>query len=275
MTRLFENTFCILGDEEHREALFGYLEACLDRFLPDPLKRDLFYLAVVEAVNNAVEHGNQDQWDRTVTVRLLAAPQLMLFSVTDQGPGFTPRDVDLKQVVTLRGRGVGLMRANTDLLLFNAAANQAVLIKGGRILEDVKDLGRIAQYDHIVFIADLKAKRDQGRYHVISEALDRIKELGRRRVFVDLRDFRILNSRDWGVIFAEVEDRSLEAIVLFNAGEAVMASARQMGVMERSGVYEKIKVLPDVDSALDLLTGFLKETGETAPPQSGAGGANP
>ena len=50
-------------------------------------------LAVTEAVNNAIEHGNKNSPEKTVQLSYQSSPEQVTFTVADQGQGF-----DLKLV---------------------------------------------------------------------------------------------------------------------------------------------------------------------------------
>ncbi len=51
-------------------------------------------IAVTEAVNNAVEHGNRQSASKIVTVRFEFSNKILRIIVRDQGDGFALRDVE-------------------------------------------------------------------------------------------------------------------------------------------------------------------------------------
>ncbi len=71
-------------------------------------------LAVEEALNNAIEHGNRMDPDKWVNVVFTATSERFDIRITDEGQGFDPEDTDDPPGVhTLRhafGRGLLLMR---------------------------------------------------------------------------------------------------------------------------------------------------------------------
>lgn len=75
-------------------------------------------IAVTEAVNNAVEHGNRLQADRTVTVRLEWRDSQLVITVRDQGEGFDPDAVDdplsPENLTRPDGRGLLVIRSLMD-----------------------------------------------------------------------------------------------------------------------------------------------------------------
>lgn len=85
-------------------------------------------IALTEAVNNAIHHGNRLDPNKTVTVGCLIQPDHIAFTVQDQGPGFDhdhlPDPTDPQNIEKPHGRGVFLMRALADKVEFadNGAA---------------------------------------------------------------------------------------------------------------------------------------------------------
>ncbi len=90
-------------------------------------------LALVEAITNAMEHGNR--WDEGQQVRITAemsANQLKV-TVSDLGAGFDHRKLtnptDRERLLAERGRGVFLINSIMDQVLYNPAGNEVTLIK--------------------------------------------------------------------------------------------------------------------------------------------------
>jgi serine/threonine-protein kinase RsbW len=79
-------------------------------------------LAVVEAVTNAIEHGNNLDPNKAVSFRAFKCQGSIKFSVRDQGPGFNPDALPDPTSPENReepdGRGVFLMRNLADDLKF-------------------------------------------------------------------------------------------------------------------------------------------------------------
>jgi anti-sigma regulatory factor (Ser/Thr protein kinase) len=71
-------------------------------------------LAIVELVSNAIEHGNDFDPLKLVTVRVRRAGARLLISVADEGSGLDPRavdrDLDRIALEQKRGRGLGLVK---------------------------------------------------------------------------------------------------------------------------------------------------------------------
>jgi serine/threonine-protein kinase RsbW len=90
-------------------------------------------LALDEALSNAIRHGNRCNPRKHVTIESQVGDDLVLVTITDQGRGFAPervpdptRDENIERP---NGRGVMLMRAYMDQVIFNRRGNQVTLIK--------------------------------------------------------------------------------------------------------------------------------------------------
>ncbi len=81
-------------------------------------------VALTEAVNNAIVHGNKADRRKKVFVSCEVLPGWLLFVINDQGKGFRPEKVanPLKEENLLResGRGIFLMRTLMDRVEFEA-----------------------------------------------------------------------------------------------------------------------------------------------------------
>ncbi|MBI5724728.1 MAG: ATP-binding protein [Planctomycetes bacterium] len=90
-------------------------------------------LALEEGINNAIRHGNRYDAGKVVEVDLDMDERRVIITITDQGTGFNPnalpdptRDENLEKP---NGRGVMLMRAYMDEVVFNARGNQVSMKK--------------------------------------------------------------------------------------------------------------------------------------------------
>jgi len=250
--------------EEDRDTFFeDFLNDSTDLW-PNQTEADLMLLCLVEAVNNAVEHGNRNQPQQRVTVRYLLAPQFCLAMVTDQGAGFEPQAVELREATGSRGRGLALIRKNADAFFFNRQGNTCVICKGANNVNMhsshvTATLSPIHGGSVLVTDLDFGAQK-VNIAHGLSEIFDSLSTMGERSAFIDLKQVRLLSSMGWGAIFAQAELPGVRRIVLFNAGEAVMRSAEQMGLPRNEGPYAKISVLSGCDQAMELLAGELCES---------------
>lgn len=94
------------------------------------------YLALDEAITNAMEHGNT--WDprKTVDVTVTAGPRNMSIAIADQGKGFDTREIKAslasRDILSTRGRGLYIINQFCDIS-WNKKGNQIVLhIKRGK-----------------------------------------------------------------------------------------------------------------------------------------------
>lgn len=79
-------------------------------------------IAVTEAVNNAITHGNKKDIDKKVFLRFITAKEGLSIVVSDEGPGFNfdnlPDPTAPENLEIEHGRGVFLMRALADNIEF-------------------------------------------------------------------------------------------------------------------------------------------------------------
>ena len=80
-------------------------------------------IAMTEAVNNAIVHGNKLQDDKTVVVEYELQAGNLYFKITDQGAGFdfenVPDPTSPENIEKPNGRGVFLMRRLADECTFD------------------------------------------------------------------------------------------------------------------------------------------------------------
>lgn len=90
-------------------------------------------LALEEAVNNAIRHGNHQDASKKVTLIYDVTETCVEITIADEGEGFNPADVpDPRADENLEkpsGRGLMLMRAYMDEVTYNARGNQIHMIK--------------------------------------------------------------------------------------------------------------------------------------------------
>ena len=251
----------ISSSEDGRDEFFQFLEGAMERSLPDEIARETFYLTVVEAVNNAAEHGNKNDPGKKILVDYFLGPEVAVMLIKDQGPGFTPGFVDLKSVRSRRGRGLSLIRENVDVFFFNFPGNRITLIKGGETMyfegQDVQAgihrlSPRVTLASGLTF-GESKVKMTQGMAALMEEILG--QDAG--RIWLDCSRVKMLNSSAWGVLYADAERGDVECIVLFNAREVVVNTARQMGFGAGEGPGGKIRVFGDEKGAMELLVQSL------------------
>jgi serine/threonine-protein kinase RsbW len=89
-------------------------------------------IALVEALANAIEHGNQGRRGQKVFLRCYGGPDVgVLVAVRDQGPGFDPETIpdprDADRLRLRHGRGLLLMRELTDRVEYRKSGREVLL----------------------------------------------------------------------------------------------------------------------------------------------------
>ncbi len=97
--------------------------------------RDEVAIALTEAVNNAIFHGNEGVREKPFTVEFAVADGMLHIAVRDQGSGFDPAAVPdplaEENLLNPSGRGLLMMRAMVDDVQhkFCAAGTRVILCK--------------------------------------------------------------------------------------------------------------------------------------------------
>ena len=90
-------------------------------------------LAVEEAINNAIKHGNKFDPEKRVDLAYDVGPDQTVITITDQGDGFdlgaVPDPTADENLEKPTGRGIMLMRAYMDEVEFNDRGNQVRMVK--------------------------------------------------------------------------------------------------------------------------------------------------
>jgi len=88
-------------------------------------------IAVTEAVNNAIYHGNQGNPEKHIKIGFEPGENNIKFSVEDEGTGFDynslPDPTDPQNIDKPNGRGVFLMKNLADKVEFNNNGQEVLL----------------------------------------------------------------------------------------------------------------------------------------------------
>ena len=88
-------------------------------------------VATLEAVNNAIKHGNKDNPQKFVDVEIEYDKDEIRITVTDEGEGFNPAGIPdptmPENIEELSGRGVFLMTKLSDAIKFNEKGNSVTM----------------------------------------------------------------------------------------------------------------------------------------------------
>lgn len=252
----------ISSAENDLEALFSRFSRQLENVFNDETERELFLLAFIESVNNAAEHGNKNDSNRLIKISCFLKKGFALVSVEDEGAGFDPIFPDLKKERGKRGRGLGIIKVNTEAVFFNRKGNKITFLKGGRTMKTFKNIEAsvsIMANDNIILVKIESTRDEKKNKFALSKGIMEIFEClagmkgGKKKILFDLKNVRILTSVAWGAFFAEVERKDIDLICLFNANDTIMTLAKQLGIRERNGFSSKFKVFPDNSEAVKML----------------------
>jgi serine/threonine-protein kinase RsbW len=90
-------------------------------------------LAVEEALNNAIRHGNAMDPEKTAKLIYEVTDELVDIRVSDEGPGFSFKNVPDptldENLDKPTGRGLMLMRAYMDTVEYNNKGNELHMVK--------------------------------------------------------------------------------------------------------------------------------------------------
>lgn len=88
-------------------------------------------VAITEAVNNAIYHGNQANPNKIIDIFFKSFPDRVTFTVKDEGAGFNydslPDPTNPENIEKPNGRGVFLMRNLADRVSFEDNGSKVIL----------------------------------------------------------------------------------------------------------------------------------------------------
>lgn len=115
------------------EALFS-IEPILERTLGQEIDEDFYakvLIALTEAVNNAVLHGNKNDSRKKINIKFSESEHCFTFKVSDEGEGFhyeyIPNPTDPENLTKINGRGIFIMKNLSDELQFEDGGKTVVL----------------------------------------------------------------------------------------------------------------------------------------------------
>jgi anti-sigma regulatory factor (Ser/Thr protein kinase) len=131
----------MLTSEIAMESRLSLIPAMIDKLRSNPELRSrldgrnsAFYIAMSEALANAVTHGNRNALSRKVYVRWTCEPDGGLsILIRDEGNGFDPRSTETrKDIDEDRSRGIRLMRSSMDDVQFRNDGTEVYMRMNGR-----------------------------------------------------------------------------------------------------------------------------------------------
>jgi serine/threonine-protein kinase RsbW len=88
-------------------------------------------VSIMEAVNNAIVHGNKSVESRTVEIEISYEKNWLEVTVEDEGSGFNvnkvPDPTNAENIEKSNGRGVFLMSRLADKIAFNERGNRVTM----------------------------------------------------------------------------------------------------------------------------------------------------
>lgn len=88
-------------------------------------------VALTEAVNNGLQHGNKANPNTNIEVTFKVKNDMLIFTVKDQGPGFDydnlPDPTDPKNIEKPTGRGIFLMKHLCDNVTFEEKGKKVIM----------------------------------------------------------------------------------------------------------------------------------------------------
>ena len=115
---------------ENIRMIESFIDNAKDKYKLDDDIYGNIMIAVTEAVNNAIKHGNQNDSTKNVALSLSLHDGLIKFKVEDEGRGFDhdnlPDPTSPENLEKPGGRGIFLMKHLSDEVSFE---------EGGRIVE--------------------------------------------------------------------------------------------------------------------------------------------
>jgi len=88
-------------------------------------------VALTEAVNNALQHGNKANPSKNIELTFKVKSETLFFTIKDEGPGFDPNTLpdptDPANIEKPTGRGIFLMRHLADKVSFEDNGTKVIL----------------------------------------------------------------------------------------------------------------------------------------------------
>ena len=121
----------IASDIKHLSQAEALVEqACNDLNVPTDYFGNIL-IAVTEAVNNAIRHGNNSDVSKSVAIAVMSDEHQVVFQVKDAGIGFDftdlPDPTSPENLEKENGRGIFLMKALADEVSFEDGGSKVLL----------------------------------------------------------------------------------------------------------------------------------------------------
>ena len=122
---------CIDSDIENLRVIESSVDKVLNKLSIKEEAYGKILVATMEAVNNAIVHGNKTDKNKNVDVSFDYSTGDFMVTVKDEGSGFNPSKVPdptaPENIESLNGRGVFLMMKLSDDISFNDEGNEVTM----------------------------------------------------------------------------------------------------------------------------------------------------
>ena len=122
MGSLEDKSITISSKSENIVVVEGLVNDICDKFKISEDYYGNILVALTEAVNNAIQHGNKNNPSKHINITFLMRPDHISFTIKDEGPGFDyshlPDPTAPENIEKPNGRGVFLMKNLADKVEF-------------------------------------------------------------------------------------------------------------------------------------------------------------
>ena len=243
--------------EPYRALFVEWFEEQLGEVFSKEEDRAVMVMATVEALNNAAEHGNRDNPSKKIKIDCFLKKDMALLAVTDEGPGFTPVIENPGQVRGGRSRGLGLISANTDLVFFNASANQIIMFKGASVRNEkivVEGVTLVILNNTVLFISRGGALAGGETSKVVGGVLERLGTMEPLGVFLDLGGVEKADEEVMGSICESLLRTRFGKLYLLNVNED---QGVQLGSLRGRAEKGRVQVLSGIGETAEILAELL------------------
>jgi serine/threonine-protein kinase RsbW len=124
-------------------------EICEDYYITNSYYGNIL-MAILEAVKNAIIHGNKKNPEKQVRLSFKSVPNGLCFTIKDQGDGFdfrnVPSPIEVGDGLTENiGKGIFLIRSLADQVSYNSKGNVIEIIFFISSINQETTLNRISQ----------------------------------------------------------------------------------------------------------------------------------
>ena len=130
---LIKDTITLDSNQESINKVTSYIDSIYSSYPTDISETyGNVIIAMTEAVNNAINHGNKNDSTKKVTISYKKTDDNLSYTVEDEGNGFdydnVPDPTDPENLLKLNGRGIYLMKNLVDEIHFHEDGKKIELI---------------------------------------------------------------------------------------------------------------------------------------------------